>query len=326
MLPVLVALVVGQSSSTFRYYENGRMWWVRLSHGTMQSQSYKTGIDTDPGGSITTSVYSAKIRANGQSQRVEFTFSSGQKAFIDRQPDPANGGGTISSDQAGSYFFDIAMSPRHEYSTKVYRVSGQKVAFIGGVPGRALDVIDGRIVSAITKDKIDFFTLGNPPKRDEATGSAREIRRIYEKRALLSKSDIYRNSQPDGLPLNMGQQPTWLSIAPGGKYWFEAGYRTYVLEGKHDTTAYFGGDVILSARGVEWQWKYHAIGLRGAFFINNHTLRFFRSTPFTMGTKTLRPYSPGIYDLNLETRQCSKVTVSPLDMTKLLKLSATMYP
>ena len=222
---------------------------------------------------------------------------------------------TISSD--GMYLMISSGRDIGDLNTSIYKYLNGKTDLACSVPGRAIDVIDGQVLTAQSGQAIRAFDIGK--KQYVVSGLVKNVQTVYAVRASLSKSDPFRDSPPGNMPLTRGEHSYMLRVSRSGTYWFEGDFRVFRSEGKHDANPFFGGHVVLSSKGVVWQWKYNHPGLNGSYFVNDHIFRFLQNDRFMMGKSHLTWMGPGVYEVDLAKGSFVRLKTLPFSTDDLVR-------
>jgi hypothetical protein len=273
-----------------------------------------------------TNLFSAVLTKSGSNTKITVFYKNGVVNTLNHAISPLDAIELLNSDTKGNYLFDITVDDTFRYNTNVYTISHGKMIPMGSVKGRAIDVIGKKLVVIESGILLKCYNIPNLLTIDAKSELSKNMLRLYQKRHELSTTDNFHSAQTNNMPLADGSPQDGLRVSKNGSYWFESRFREFVAVGNHSYFKYFGGDVIISKRGMEWQWKYNSSTLRGCYFVNDNKFRFFRDERFAMGDKQIEWYSPGVYEVNLLKKSVVKLETYPITTKDLINKGYSLIP
>ncbi|MEI7987300.1 MAG: hypothetical protein WCI55_16890 [Armatimonadota bacterium] len=305
----------------FEYRLKDKIVWQTVGGPPNSKRSIIKKLILDGSWGLANKSFNAAVRKVNNVATIEFFNDRGNNWKL-----KSMNGGPIGSSSNSEYFFDHDQSITQIVSSAIYKVSADSFKLLGKVPGRALDVIGNSIVTATSDREIQCLDVNNFKVQSNDVGLSRRIVTLYRKRLEFSISDQYWNRSNGNIPLSSGDPQDYLRINSDGKYWFEGEARIFKNVVEKGLLQYFAGDVLLSGKGLEWQWKYRGPGLLGSYFPNESTFRFCRNDRFLMGSKKLSWYAPGVYDINLKTNTVRKLSTDPIKIKDIVEGRYALLP
>jgi hypothetical protein len=290
---------------TFTYRVGDDLTFLSIDHGKSRERvtsCLRVGLMRESAVSAHATVQLGEIE-NGQ--RMTLDFLDGRKIEVDRPSVAKDNWRSVGIASSERFLLEyVQQFPSLDVTTTIYRIGSDRCTLICSVPGRVVDIFGSTIISAVSKNYLVCSDIAKPSVEQNQTALSKNLKAIYAARSRTAHHDPFRFYDFEEV-----------RVSPDGKYWFEANHNFFGLP---EPKKLIYGDVILSQKGIAWQWKSNRPNLRGAYFLNGHTFRFFRTAKFMMGSNSLKSYDPGAYEVNLQTNRVKKLSTDPIPLKTLL--------
>ncbi len=180
----------------------------------------------------------------------------------------------IRSAQEGKYL--LASTKKEggdQIATTVFRKNSASLTQVRNCEREVIGVIDDCALGFSTTKKGEIEISAKQLKDDQTNQVLNQKAiQLYLSRTNYCKQDNFRAFDPS-------QSHSEIIVSPNCDYWFEKDTRVFISQGMNDSI-HSAAHTLFDRKGLVCQWKYNFDSMRGYFFVNDKTFRFFCSQGF----------------------------------------------